>query len=281
MEGPVQEVMALLALQAAGEGVFIGPPSNDGWIRVFGGQVLAQALAAAYFTVGETPAHSLHAYFLRAGKPGRPIEYEVSAMRDGASFATRNVIGVQRDEVNFHMVASFDGTSGGDDYQSEMPDVKPPESFPDEETRTAKLLEGASDEMKERIKRKRPIEMIRATDASAGATGPSHTWMRARGELMDDPNLHRCVLAYASDMGPIEPCMRATGARFGDMGTQVASLDHAIWFHRPFRFAAWLLFSFEAASVSSGRGLSRGTVFDREGTLVATIVQEAVIQARD
>jgi acyl-CoA thioesterase-2 len=291
MDGMADELLALLDLQDAGEGTFIGPPSGDGWIRVFGGQLLGQALAAASFTVGETPCHSLHAYFLRPGKPGRPTEYEIAAMRDGQSFATRNVVGVQRDEVTFQLVASFQqqptGTPGPE-HQLQMPDVPPPESFPDEDTRIAQMLEQAPDELKAQVSRKRPIEMIRTGALGLGAdpktgpsSGPTRTWMRTRGKLFDDPNLHRCALAYASDMGPIEPCLRATGGRFGDITMQVASLDHALWFHRPFRFDDWLLFSFESASVSAGRGFSRGSVFDREGRLVASVAQEAIMRARE
>lgn len=278
-------LMDLLDLQDAGEGLFVGPPAQQGVSRVFGGQIIAQALASACFTVDGWACHSLHGYFLRPGKPGRPTEYEVSAMRDGESFATRNVVAVQRDEVNFQLVASFMREEGDSTYQVAMPDVPAPDTFPPEEERLARMLEKVPPERHDLIKRRRPIEAIRVDDPSFGSaersTGPTRTWMRARGELVDDPNLHRCVLAYASDLGALEPCMRATGASFGDPSMQVASLDHAVWFHRDLRMDDWNLFVFESDSVAHGRGYSRGRVFSRDGRLVASIAQEGVIRARD
>ncbi|MGD8863563.1 MAG: thioesterase family protein [Myxococcales bacterium] len=281
------DLLQLLDLEDVSEGVFLGPPSSDGWTRVFGGQIIAQALAAACFTVEDWPVHSLHAYFLRPGKPGRPIQYEVSGMRDGSSFVTRNVVGVQRDELTFHLVASFQQPEQAPDFQHPMPEVPTPESFPSEDERIEAMLEqmkDAPEELRERVRQKRPVEFIRAAGgmgSDTAPTEPTRTWVRARGELLDDPNLHRCVLAYASDMGAIEPCMRAMGASFGDVDMQVASLDHALWFHRPFRADEWLLLSFEAVSVSEGRGLARGSVHDRQGRLVASIAQEGVMRRRN
>ena len=278
-------LLDLLNLHEADKGLWVGPPSTDGWNRVFGGQVLAQALAAACFTVEGRPVHSLHGYFLRPGKPGRPIEYEVSAVRDGQSFAARNVVGVQRDEVNFLLVASFQTEEGGAEFQDPMPDVPAPDTFPSEDERLEEMLKKAPPEAAEHMKRKRPIESIRIGpqrfDMTEKHVGPIHTWMKAREELVDDPNLHRCVASYASDFGAIEPCMRAIGAGFGDQAMQVASLDHAMWFHRPFRADDWLLYTFEAISVAGDRGLARGTVHDREGRLVASIAQEGVMRKRD
>jgi acyl-CoA thioesterase II len=279
------ELLDLLNLQSTGQGVYLGAPAGDGRARVFGGHVLAQALAAASFTAPEWPCHSLHAYFLRPGKPGRPIEYEVAAMRDGQSFATRKVVAVQRDEVNLELVASFERGQQGPEFQPEMPEVPAPESFPGEEERTTALQQSAPPELHEYLQRKRPIEQIRVgardyLDRTPSAE-PVRTWMRVRGALMDDPNLHRCALAYASDMGALEPSLRTIGAGFGDSSMQVASLDHALWFHRPFRFDEWLLFAFEPMSVAAGRGLSRGSVWSRDGQLVASIAQEGVMRQRD
>jgi acyl-CoA thioesterase-2 len=282
-EGTVEELLELLNLQTVGQGTFLGPPALESRNRVFGGQVIAQALAAACFTVDGFTCHSLHGYFLRPGKPGRPIEYEVSAPRDGQNFAVRKVIAVQRDEPNFELIASFQRDEPGGDYQPTMPETPPPESFPSEEERIAKALEQAPKEAHEHIRRKRPIEAIRVDARGPGAPpgGSIRTWMRARGKLIDDPNLHRAVLGYASDMGALEPSLRALGTGFGDGAMQVASLDHALWFHRPFRIDDWLLFVFESASVAGGRGLSHGRVFDRQGRLVASIAQEGVMRKRD
>jgi len=277
-------MLELLELQRAAQGVFTGPPAPESRTRVFGGQVLAQALAAACFSVDGVPCHSLHAYFLRPGKPARPIDYEVQAMRDGQSFAARKVIAVQRDEVVLELVASFAHDEPGPEHQSAMPEVPPPEAFPAEDVRLEGLLAQAPPALHEMIRQKRPIESIRVDSrdmfTEAKVAMHTQTWMRTRGALLGDPNLHRCALAYASDLGALEPSVRAIGASFGDSDTQVASLDHALWFHRPFRFDDWLLFDFESVSVAGGRGLSRGAVYDRSGTLVASIAQEGVMRKR-
>jgi acyl-CoA thioesterase-2 len=200
-------------------------------------------------------------------------------MRDGNRFAMRNVVGVQRDEVTFHLVASFHQPErGAEEFQQPMPEVPAPDTFPSEEERTAQLLAEAPPAMAEQIKKKRPIEFIRLPGNDEGTL--VRRWMRVRQELVEDPNLHRCALAYASDMGAIEPCIRALGVQFGDDTMQIASLDHALWFHRPFRADEWLLMSFEAISVAEGRGLARGSVHDQQGRLVASIAQEGVMRSR-
>jgi len=281
------ELLELLNLQSVGQGVFLGPPSRDGAMRVFGGQVLAQALAAASFTLDGPVCHSLHAYFVRPGKPGRPIEYEVAAMHDGQSFSTRKVVAVQRDEVNLELVASFQDPDAAEqpEHALKMPEVPAPESFPDESERIARALQSAKPEHHALLSRKRPIESIRVEPRAFGdrtpSSAPIHVWMRARGTLVDDPNLHRCALCYASDMGILEPSLRAVGTGFGDGSMQVASLDHALWFHRAFRFDQWLLFVVESVSVAAGRGLSRASVFSRDGRLVASIVQEGLMRKRE
>jgi acyl-CoA thioesterase-2 len=280
------ELLALLDLQSIGEGVFSGPPAPDIRGRVFGGQILAQALAAACFTAPQGwPCHSLHAYFLRPGKPARPIEYEVSTMRDGQRFAARKVLAVQRDEIDLELIASFERTEPGAEYQVAMPDVAAPETFPPEDERIARLVENATPEQREVLERKWPIEFIRIDPIDAREQPPPtaaiRKWMRVRGRLPDDPNLHRCALAYASDFGALEPSVRAIGMSLGDTNVQVASLDHALWFHRPFRFDEWLLFSFESASVAGGRGLNHGSVYSRDGRLVASLMQEALLRPRD
>jgi len=288
MDPSTEELLTLLDLRSGGQGVFTGPPSRDERVRVFGGQVVAQALAAACFTLDGPVCHSLHAYFLRPGKPGRPTDYEVSAMRDGQSFAQRKVVAVQRDEVTLELTASFSdelpAADGWPQYQPVMPEVDAPDTFPDEATRTAALLEKAPPEVREWMSRPRPIESIRIGSRdladSTPSSAPTRTWMRVRSALVDDPNLHRCALAYASDMGALEPSLRSIGGGFGDSRIQVASLDHAVWFHRPFRFDDWLLFEFTALAVARGRGLSRGSVWNRDGKLVASIVQEGLMRPR-
>jgi acyl-CoA thioesterase-2 len=284
----VLELLELLDLQKAGEGVFVGPPAQQpfGNARVFGGQLLAQGLAAASFSVPDDWfCHSLHAYFVRPGTPGRPIDYEVSAMRDGQSFILRKVVAVQRDQLNCELSASFDREQAGPEYQQAMPETPEPESFPPEDERTARLLETAPPALRSRLQQQTAIEMIRVDgrdfDSSTPTFGPVRNWVRARSKLADDPALHRCVLAYASDMGALEPSMRAIGAKFTDSELQVTSLDHAVWFHRPFRIDDWLLFVFESSSVAAGRGMNRGSVYTRGGQLVASIAQENLMRQRD
>lgn len=288
-------LLELLDLESVAQGVFLGRPSEDGRSRVFGGHTIAQALAAACFSVEDHFAcHSLHAYFVRAGLPGRPTEYEVSALRDGSSFATRQVTALQRNEVVLQLIASFQREETSDSFQLAMPEAPSPESFPDEAARIARMLEIVPPDMRDLVRRKMPVEAIRIDDfapatppdtSEAGVaafqrTRSSRVWMRGRVALPDAPNLHRCALAYASDAGPLEPCMRAVGASFVDPTLQIASLDHSVWFHRPLRFDEWLLFSFESVSVGHGRCMSRGTVFDRQGRLVASIAQEGVLRKR-
>jgi acyl-CoA thioesterase II len=284
----VDDLLTLLDLQKIGEGLFSGAPARDlfGNVRVFGGQLLAQGLAAASLSVpSDWQCHSLHAYFVRPGAPGRPIDYEVAAMRDGQNFILRKVAAVQRDQLNCELIASFEREQPGPSYQQAMPDAPPPESFPPEEQRTARFLETVPEAFRERFKHQGPIETIRIDSLDWSSTtpkfGPLRTWVRARSRLVDDPQLHRCVLAYASDMGALEPSVRAVGARFGDPETQIASLDHTLWFHRPFRVDEWLLFVLDTPSVAGGRGLNRGSIYTRSGELVASIAQEALVRPRD
>jgi acyl-CoA thioesterase-2 len=285
MPGETAPVLDLLDLQSVGQGQFLGPPAQDGGPRVFGGHVVAQALAAASFTVDGRPCHSLHAYFLRPGKPGRPIEYEVSSMRDGNSFAARKVVAVQRDELILELTASFDVGSLGPEHRTAMPDAPLPETYPAEAERDAAAKAGVPPEVQQHAFRRWPMEVIRvnarAFDSHTVDSEPVRVWMRMRGELPADRNLHRCALAYASDLGALEPTMRAIGAAFADTQLQVASLDHAVWFHRDFRFDDWLLFVFDSTSVASGRGFNRGSVFRRDGVLVASIAQESLARPRD
>ena len=284
-----EDLLALLELQSSGQGVFLGPPApshGPARVRVFGGQVLAQGLAAACFTVPpDIPCHSLHAYFARPGIPARPIEYEVSAMRDGQSFVLRNVAAVQRDELTCQLLVSFGRDQPGPEYQSAMPDVPAPESFPPEAERLERLLERAQPQQRAFLEYRGPVENISIDmpdwNDPTPLRAPLRGWMRLRAPLLSDPRLHQCALAYASDMGLLAPSLRAIGASFGDSELQVASLDHALWFHRPFEWNDWLLFVVESLSVSGGRGLSRASVYTRDGVLVASVAQEGLMRKRD
>jgi acyl-CoA thioesterase-2 len=286
MDDSVAELLEQLDVQSQGQGVFIGAPGSDPFPRVYGGQLLGQSLAAASFTAPpDWPCHSLHAYFVRPGKPGRPIEYEVAAMRDGQRFATRKVVAVQRGEVVFELIASFEQDEPGPESQRSMPDVPPPESFPPEAERVAEQLARTPEEFRSYVERKHAIEHIeidrRAVDDRTPSRGPVHHWVRVREALPNDPILHRCVLAYASDSVALVSSLRAMGGDHFDPGLQIASLDHAIWFHRPIRMDDWFLYTFENISVSGGRGLSLGTIHSRAGQLVASVTQEGLMRKRD
>ena len=282
-----EDLLALLDVRETGEGVFTGAAavSSAFRTRVFGGQLLAQALAAASFTVpDDAPAHSLHAYFARPGIPGRPIEYEVTAMRDGQSFLLRNVAAVQRDELTCHLIASFGRDQAGAEFQPPMPETPPPETFPPEDERNARLIARAGESMR-KLFESSPVEFI-SVDAPDIAErseprGPIRSWIRIRQSTPKDPIVQRCLLAYCSDLSLIEPSVRAIGGMFGDPELQVASLDHALWFHRPFDFDDWLLFVAESLSVAGGRGLNRGSVYTRDGALVASATQEGVMRKRN
>lgn len=281
-----EDLLALLDVRETGQGVFTGAPAMSSLFRtrVFGGQLLAQGLAAASFTVpDDAPAHSLHAYFARPGIPARPIEYEVTAMRDGQSFLLRSVAAVQRDELTCHLIASFGRDQAGAEFQRRMPETPMPETFPPEAERNAQMSTRAGEAMRQLMEMS-PVESIRVDaqdDERGDPEAPMRTWIRMRQSMPKDPILQRCLLAYCSDMGLLGPSVRAIGGKFGDPELQVASLDHALWFHRPFDFSDWLLFVSESLSVAGGRGLSRGSFYTREGVLVASTAQEGVMRKRN
>lgn len=286
-EGEREDLLALLDLQSAGQGVFTGAASQSGAFRtrVFGGQLLGQALAAASFTVsGDVLAHSLHAYFARPGIPGRPVDYEVTAVRDGQNYAIRSVAAVQRDELVFQLTASFGPDHAGPEFQPSMPDVPMPETYPPEEERMAKLLEHP-DRQRRALLAQSPVDSIPIDGWNTANLkpihGPMRGWVRLRKPIPGDPILQRCVLAYCSDMGLLGPSVMAIGGNFNDPELQIASLDHALWFHRPFSWDDWLLFVAESLSVAGGRGLSRGSVYARDGRLVASVAQEAIMRKRN
>jgi acyl-CoA thioesterase-2 len=285
--GEREDLLALLDLQSAGQGVFTGAASQSGAFltRVFGGQLLGQALAAASFTVsGDVLAHSLHAYFARPGIPGRPVDYEVTVVRDGQNYAIRTVVAVQRDELVFQLTASFGPDHAGPEFQPSMPDVPMPETYPPEPERTATLLQRA-DSRRRTFLASSPVDSIPVDGWDLAnlkpRQGPMRMWMRLREPIPGDPILQRCVLAYCSDMGLVGPSVIAIGEDFTDPEMQIASLDHAIWFHRPFSWDGWLLFVSESLSVAGGRGLSRGSVYTRDGRLVASLAQEGIMRKRN
>jgi acyl-CoA thioesterase-2 len=246
--------------------------------------VIGQALVAAARTVEGRAAHSLHAYFMREGDPAVPIIYEVDRIRDGQSFATRRVVAIQHGQAIFSMSVSFQIDEPGLDHQIEMPKAPPPEELPSEAELQRLYLDRATEGVRKYWERPRPIE-LRPVDLrhflSRDKLEPTQlVWVRATGALPDDPNVHRAVLAYASDMTLLDTALFAHGRMIFDRDLQAASLDHALWFHRPFRADEWLLYSEDSPSASGARGFTRGSLFSRDGKLVASVAQEGLIRVR-
>lgn len=281
-EAGVEWLLELLDLQHVGQGVYTGPPAPDGdsRTRMFGGQLIAQALAAASFTTSdELQCQSLHAYFVRPAQAARTTDYEVANMRDGRSSALRKVMAVQRDELMCELTASFSQAPSREtrDFQVAMPELVPPDQ----------VLQAAlqSPDLHAEELRQRPLGQYGPLQVMPAKPRPEEprmaTWIRVVGALPNDPKLHACALAYASDLGAVHASMLVVGAPLFDPQWQVASLDHAVWFHRPFRADEWLLFSFDCTTVSEERGLNLGRVYSQNGALVASITQEALLRRRD
>jgi acyl-CoA thioesterase-2 len=279
----VDGLVRLLDLEQIEHNIFRGVSTRSRWQRVFGGQVAGQALVAAGRTVpDDRTVHSLHSYFVRAGDPTIPIVYEVDRVRDGRSFSTRRVIAVQRGETIFSLSASFQLEQDGIDHQMPMPDVPPPESLPPLVNRYGNSPEAAAFYKA----MPKPIDLRYVDDppwlqhAHGPRDGLSRVWMRADGVLPDDPLLHVCVLTYASDMTLLDSVLVRHGLAPGLDDVSMASLDHAMWFERPFRADEWLLYSTRSPSASGGRGLATGRFYAPDGRQVCSVVQEGMIRVR-
>lgn len=282
----LDDLVSLLALERIEENIYRGQSQDLGWGTVFGGQVLGQALSAAVRTVpAERHAHSLHAYFLRPGDVSAPIVYDVDRIRDGGSFTTRNVKAIQHGKPILNVSASFQTDEVGFEHQDPMPDAPPPESLPTEQERVLAYAGKLPAILRERATAPRPFEM-RTTDPDtnpfqpAGRPAKRQLWVRAVDKLADDPALHRYLLAYVSDFTFVTTALLPHGVSWLTPGMHVASIDHAIWFHRPFRCDEWLLHDIESTSASGGRGLVRGRIFTRDGRLVASTMQEGLIRKK-
>jgi acyl-CoA thioesterase II len=274
-----------LDLEPLEDNLFRGPRGAEGWQRVFGGQVLGQSLVAAARTVeASRPVHSLHGYFLLAGDPSRPIVYDVERIRDGGSFTTRRVKAIQHGRPIFSMSSSFHKSEPGFDHQAAMPEVPPPESLPNPKDAIAKHLDALPGAMKSYWSREQPIDM-RVADLSRYLTREKktpiqHIWIKANGRLPDDPVVHQAVLAYASDFTLLDTALIAHGKLLFDADVQLASLDHGMWFHRPFRADDWLLYAQDSPSGFGARGFCRGSIYSRDGVLIASVVQEGLMRQR-
>jgi acyl-CoA thioesterase-2 len=278
----LEQLLAIMNLERLEQDLFRGQSPQQGWQRVFGGQVIGQALMAAARTVEGRAVHSLHGYFLLPGDPNAPIIYDVDRIRDGGSFTTRRVRAVQHGRAIFALTASFQKHEDGLSHQVAMPDVPPPEELPNEQELKSKFIDKVTDHIRAYWERDRPIEM-RPVDISryfkAERKQPvQHVWMRATGRLPDDFALHQCVLAYASDFTLLDTALIAHGIIVFGGEVQMASLDHALWLHRPFRADEWLLYTQDSPSSSGARGLARGTIYSRDGKLVASVAQEGLMR---
>jgi acyl-CoA thioesterase-2 len=283
---PVSELLELLALERLEDNLFRGQSRDIGTKYVFGGQVLGQALSAAQATM-TTPraAHSLHAYFLRAGDIEHPIVYHVDRTRDGGSFSVRRVTAIQHGQVIFFCAASFHEHEEGSEHQLSMPEVPMPEDIEPTPALAPEVFEKLPSKVQRWLSRMGPFEFrhVYPRDELNPPKRPpfQQVWFRLSEKVGDAPELHRALLAYASDFHLLGTTTFPHGISYYQPNVQMASLDHALWFHRPFRADEWLLYSLDSPSAQGGRGLARGLIYDRDGRLVASTAQEGLIRVVD
>lgn len=282
----VDIITDLLNLETIEVNLFRGGNRDIGGKSVFGGQVLAQALVASNRTVDpERVCHSLHGYFLLPGDIQAPIVFDVDRIRDGKSFTTRRVRAIQHGRIIFNMAASYQLPEKGVEHQAEMPPVQPPEELMAESDLRKLVADRVPEQYRKRFLQEQPIEFrpIGPVNPFAPEKRPpvKDVWFRAAGKLPDDPALHQAVLAYTSDFGFISTAMLPHGISFMMKHVQVASLDHAIWFHRPFRADEWLLYHMDSPIASGARGFNRGSIYTRDGVLVASVAQEGLIRIHE
>lgn len=281
----VRDLLALLDLEPIEVNIYRGRNRDIGSGRVFGGQVMAQALVAATRTVDEgRVAHSLHGYFILPGDLDAPIVYFVDRLRDGKSFTTRRVTAIQHGRAVFNMSASFHRVESGMEHQSGMPDVPPPEELASE----LELIRAEADRIPERLRgvltQDRPIDFRTVSVHPLDPTprpAVRRMWIRSQGAMPDATLDHQAVLAYASDYGLLATAVQPHGLTIRDPRLQAATLDHAIWFHRPFRMDEWLLYAMDSPAAAGARGFARGSIYTRDGTLVASVAQEGLLRLHD
>jgi acyl-CoA thioesterase-2 len=284
MSSAVSDLLSILDLERLEVDLFRGRSPQVGWQRVFGGQVIGQALVAAVRTVEGRQPNSMHAYFLLPGDPKVPIIYDVDRIRDGKSFTTRRVTARQHGHPIFSMLVSFHNDEVGLEHQAPMPEVPPPDKLPSEAELREKLLATMPDAVRHYYERERPIELRPVEfDRYLGQKYPEgkfHIWFRATSKLPDDPSIHQCALAYASDYALLDTALVPMGRSLFEKEFMAASLDHALWLHRPFRADEWLLYAQDSPNLHGSRGFARGLIFKRDGTLVASVAQEGLVRLR-
>ena len=284
-EGGIEELLELMELEQLEINLFRGSSRDIGTSRVYGGQVLAQAALAASSTVEDRIIHSLHSYFLRAGDPEAPIVYDVDRSRDGRSFTARRVVAIQHGRPIFTLSASFQLEQPGLDHQFERPEVPDPESIEETQALTKEDLARAPQKLRRWLSRFGPFEFRTVVDQNPFDPVPmppyKQVWFRLHGEVDQGQQMQRALLAYASDFHLVGTATLPHGVSFVRNSLAMASLDHAMWFHRDVSLGDWLLYSCDSPSASGGRGLSRGMIHDRKGRLVASTVQEGMIRVKD
>ncbi|MGM3161301.1 acyl-CoA thioesterase II [Dickeya undicola] len=283
MSQALQNLLELLNLEKLEEGLFRGQSQDLGLRQVFGGQVVGQALSAAKQTVpADRFVHSFHSYFLLPGDSQKPIIYDVETLRDGNSFSARRVSAIQNGRSIFYMTASFQTRESGFEHQNDMPQVIPPDDLPSEQDIARSMEHLIPPVMRQVFTNDRPIEIrpVKFHNPLKGEASPPvrQVWCRANGTMPDDERAHQYLLGYTSDCHFLLTALQPHGVGFLERGMQVATIDHAMWFHRPFRLDDWLLYSVESPSASGARGFVRGQFYTREGVLVASSVQEGVIR---
>ena len=285
MHPVLEDLLHLLRLERIEDNIFRGESRDIGSAQVFGGQVLGQALSAAHHTVGDRIAHSLHAYFLRRGDMDAPILYDVDRARDGGSFSVRRVVAIQHGRPIFNLAASFQKAEQGLEHQAEMPDVPGPDGLQDATEVSHDVLDRIPQKMRRYLTEKRPFEFrpVRPLNFSKPEILPpvKYIWVKAVDELPDDSSVHQNLLAYLSDYELLGTSTLPHGLMFGSGKVQMASLDHAVWFHREVRVDKWLLYSMDSPNASGARGFSRGEFFTEAGTLVASTAQEGLVRVID
>ncbi|GAB3527376.1 acyl-CoA thioesterase II [Photobacterium proteolyticum] len=283
MSKELNELLTLLHLEQLEQGLFRGQSEHLGLPQVYGGQVIGQSLSAAKETVDENrQVHSFHSYFLRPGDPQKPIIYDVENLRDGRSFSTRRVKAIQYGRPIFYLTASYQAEESGLSHQSTMPDVPPPESLISEQALVQSIAEHLPKAAVETFGRERPIEVRPVTVVNPLAPKPEapkqYLWIKANGDMPDDPRIHQYVLAYASDWGFLVTALQPHGVTLMTPKMKVATIDHSMWYHRPFRMDEWLLYAIDSPSASGARGLVRGEIYNQKGELVASAVQEGLMR---
>lgn len=281
----IHELLDLLNLEQLEEDLFRGESKSVGSSTVFGGQVLAQALHAAMRTVpSDRFVHSLHAYFILPGDLQVPIIFQVERIRDGGSFATRRVKAIQKGEAIFFLSASFQLKQEGFEHQISMPNVSPPNWLASWEDLAQKFGEMLPENIRNFLNLDRPIEFRPVELVNPGLPTKSqpfrHIWIKAKGEMPEEERTHQCVLAYTSDYNLLTTALLPHGSEASFGNVKIASLDHAMWFHRPFRMDDWLLYAIDSPSASNARGFTRGNIFTQDGLLVASVVQEGLIRPK-